>query len=109
MPARIATLHDIDNTIMYPETIISAVHMPDGKRTLQAELEQIEDESRTIEFNADGTITTTYTNSGMYIVTSFTNGEVVEVCYNSDASEYYTMTTSFNADGSITVSKVYAE
>ena len=109
MPAKIGTLHNKANEIIYPETIVSAVHMLDGKRDLQAEIEQLQDESKTIVFNNDGTITQTMTHSGMYIITEFEEGAVVETCYYSDDTVYWTMTTSFEQDGSIVVSKVYAD
>ena len=53
MPAKIVSLHSKDNTIIYPETIVSAVHMPDGRRTLQADIEELENGSCTITFNDD--------------------------------------------------------
>lgn len=109
MPAVIRSLHNINGVIVYPETIVSAVHMLDGKRTLQSEIDQLLDESKTIVFNADGTITTTYTLSGLYIVTSFEEGAVVESCYYPDDTLYYTITTTFNPDGSISVVKEYAD
>lgn len=110
MPAKIVTLHDKEDMIMYPETHVDAVHMPDGKRTLRAELEELEDDSKTIVFNNDGTITETKTNSGMYVITEFPpDGTVVETCYYSDETIYWVETTTFNDDGSITVEKVYAD
>jgi len=111
MPAKIVSLHEKDNTIIYPETIVSAVHMPDGRRTLQADLEALEDGSCTIEFNDDGSITQIMTNTGMIITTEFgeADGQIVETCTYSDETPYYTKTTTFNNDGSITVSKVFAD
>ena len=109
MPAKIVSLHNKDNDLIYPETIVTAVHMLDGKRTLQSEIDQLLDESKTITFNNDGTITTTYTLSGLYIVTSFEDGAVVESCYYPDNTLYYTITTTFNSDGSISVVKEYED
>ena len=111
MPAKIVSLHSKDNTIIYPETIVSAVHMPDGRRTLEADLEALEDGSCTIEFNEDGSITQIMTNTGMIITTEFgdVDGEIVETCTYADETPYYTKTTTFNDDGSITVSKVFAD
>lgn len=109
MPAKIVTLHNKANEIVYPDTIVSAVHMLDGKRTLQAEIDQLLDESKTITFNDDGTITQVWTESGMYVVTEFDEGAVVETCYYPDDTLYWTMTTSFEEDGTIVVSKVYAD
>lgn len=111
MPAKIVTLHDIDNEIMYPETIVSAVHMPDGRRTLQEDIEELEDGSCTITFNNDGSITQVMTNTGMIITTEFgeADGEIVETCTYADETPYYTQTTTFNGDGTITVSKVFAD
>ena len=119
MPAVIRSLHEIQRnsitkeitgrTIVYPETIISAVHMLDGKRTLEAELGELKDESSVTEFNNDGSITETMTNTGMIITTVFnSDGSITETCEYPDRSTYYTKTTTFNADGSITVDKVYA-
>ena len=109
MPATINSLHNKAGTLIYPETIISAVHMMDGKRTLEAAIEEFADDSSTTEFNSDGTITKTMTNSGMYSVTSFNpDGSITEICRYPDDTLYYTKTTTFNSDGSITVSKIYA-
>ena len=108
MPAQINSLHNKAGTIVYPETIISAVHMLDGKRTLDAAIEEFADDSSVTVFNNDGTITKTMTNSGMYSVTTFGDNVITEVCRYPDAAIYYTKTTTFNNDGSITVSKVYA-
>lgn len=111
MPAIIRSLHQKDGTIVYPETIITAIHMQDGKRMLTEELEEIADGSCTIEFNADGSITQTMTNTGMIITTEFgeADGEIVETCQYPDETLYYTETTTFNDDGTITVSKVYED
>ena len=111
MPAKVISLHNISNELCYPETIATAVHMPDGKRDLIDELEEIKDGSCTIEFNNDGSITQTMTNSGMYIVTEFgaVDGVITETAYYSDATLYYTETTTFNSDGTITVDKVYED
>ena len=110
MPARIVSLHNKDNEICYPETVISAVHMPDGQRTVETVLEEIADGSCTIAFNADGSITQTM-HDGMVITTEFgeVDGEIVETCTYPDETEYYTKTTTFNSDGTITISKVYAD
>ena len=111
MPAIIASLHNKVNQILYPETVIGAVHMPDGKRTLEAELEEIADGSCTISFEADGSIVQTMTNSGMIITTEFgqADGQIVETCEYPDHTLYYTQTTTFNNDGTITVDKAYAD
>lgn len=108
MPATIRTLVDYSGGNIYPETIVSAVNMPDGKRTLLAELDEIKDESQTITPNANGTITTVMTNSGLIITTSFSGNVVTETCTYADHTPYYVKTTTFNADGSITVDKQYA-
>lgn len=111
MPAKIVSLHSKDNTIIYPETIVSAVHMPDGRRTLQADIEALENGSCEISFNADGTITQVMTNTGMVITIEFgeADGEIIETCRYPDETLYYTETTTFNDDGTITISKVYAD
>ena len=109
MPAIIKTLHDINNQIVYPDTVVTAVHMLDGKRTLQAEIEELEDESNTTVFNQDGSITKTMTNSGMIITTVFGDGVITDTCTYPDETVYYVKTTTFNNDGSITVAKVYAD
>ena len=109
MPAIIKTLHDIQNNIVYPDTVVTAVHMPDGHRTLLAELEEFEDGSNVTTFNADGSITKTMTNSGMVITTEFGDGVITDTCVYPDETVYYTQTTTFNEDGSITVEKVYAD
>lgn len=109
MPAVLKTLHDINNNIVFPETIITAVNMPDGSRTLFDELEEINDESSITVFNNDGTITRTMTHSGMIITTSFADGVITDECTYADGTPYYTKTTTFNSNGSITVSKIYAD
>lgn len=108
MPATIRTIVDASGGNIFPETIVSAVNMPDGRRTLLSELDEIKDESSVTEFNSDGTITKTMTNSGMIITTSFSGNVVTESCTYSDLTPYYTKTTTFNLDGSITVDKQYA-
>ena len=107
MPATIRTLQDKAGGNIYPETIISAVNMLDGKRTLDNALEDISDDSCVISFN-NGGVTKTMTNSGMIIQTTFANNVVTETCRYSDLTLYYTKTTTFNTDGSITVDKQYA-
>ena len=119
MPAVIKSLHDITRDsetgevtgrmLVYPETVITAVHMPDGRRTVMEEFEQLEDESSVTSFNQDGSITKTMTYSGMTITTQFGDGVITDTCRYSDQTLYYTKTTTFNQDGSITVSKVYAD
>jgi hypothetical protein len=123
MPAVIRTLHDvtrdtsedgkgriIGRTIVYPETIITAVHMQDGRRTLDEEFEEIKDDSNETSFNSDGTITKVMTYTGMIAVTSFGDGVITETCYYPDGETvYYVKTTTFNDDGSITTLKTYAD
>ena len=109
MPARIVSLHNKADEIMYPETVVSAVHMLDGRRTLQAEIDELKDESCITRFNSDGSITKVMTNSGLVITTSFGDGSIVDTCTYSDGTLFYTKTTTFESDGSITVSKVYAD
>ena len=109
MPAVIKSLHQKDNTIVYPETIVSAVHMPDGHRNLMDEIEEWMDGSNTTTFNQDGSITKVMTNSGMVITTVFGDGVITDTCTYPDETPYYTQTTTFNQDGSITTLKVYAD
>ena len=120
MPAVIKSLHDItrDQTtgeitgrmLVYPETVISAVHMLDGRRTLDDAIAEINDESNVTSFNQDGSITKVMTNSGMIITTEFGDGVITDTCtYPDGVTVYYVKTTTFNQDGSITVSKVYAD
>lgn len=111
MPAKIVSLHNKAHDILYPDTMIDAVHMPDGYRTLRAELEEMNDGSCEIVFNNDGSITQTMTNTGMIITTEFgeADGTFIERCTYPDGTLYYTETTRFNNDGTITVSKVYAD
>ena len=109
MSAIIRSLIDKAGNNIFPETIVTAVNMPDGKRTLQGALDEISDESSVTEFNVDGSITKTMTNSGMIATTVFGNGVITETCTYADLTPYYTKTTTFNNDGSITVSKVYAD
>lgn len=109
MPAIIKSLHDINNNIVYPETIVTAIHMPDGHRNLLDELAEFKDDSNVTVFNADGTITKTMINSGMVITTEFGDGVITDTCRYPDETIYYTQTTTFNDDGSITVMKVYAD
>ena len=111
MPAYIRTLQDKEGNQVYPDTVLRAVHMPDGKRTLEAELDELEDGSCDITFNADGSITQEMTNSGMIITTEFgeADGVITETCEYADHTLYYTKTTTFNDDGTVSVRKVYAD
>ena len=121
MPAVIKSLHDAvraegatgsitSRTLVYPETIISAVHMLDGRRTLDDAIAELNDESNVTVFNQDGSITKTMTQSGMTITTEFGDGVITDTCmYPDGETVYYVKTTTFNNDGSITVSKVYAD
>ena len=108
MPATIRTLVNKAGDNIYPETIVSAVNMPDGRRTLETEIDEIKDDSSTTVFNSDGTITKTMAYSGLVITTAFSGNVVTETAVYSDSTPYYVKTTTFNNDGSITVSKVYA-
>lgn len=120
MPAVIESLHKVtrasgatgsvsSRTLVYPETIISAVHMLDGKRTLDEAITEFDDESSTTVFNQDGSITKTMTRSGMVITTVFGESIITDTCRYSDSTLYYTQTTTFNNNGSITVSRTYAD
>ena len=109
MPAIIKSLHDIHNNLIYPETIVTSIHMPDGRRYLVDVLEEFLDGSNTTEFNQDGSITKTMTNSGMVITTEFGDGVITDTCTYPDSTVYYVQTTTFNNDGSITVDKEYAD
>ena len=119
LPAVIKSLHDVTRddetgaitgrTLVYPETVITAVHMPDGRRTVVDEFNELKDDSNVTSFNEDGSITKVMTNSGMIITTEFGDGVITETAVYADETPYYTKTTTFNADGSITTSKVYAD
>ena len=108
MPATIRSLVNKAGANIYPETIVSAVNMPDGRRTLETELDEIKDDSSTTVFNSDGSITKTMTKTGLVITTSFSGSVVTETAVYADRTPYYTKTTTFNVDGSITTAKVYA-
>ena len=109
MPAIIKSLHDINNQLIYPETVVTAVHMPDGHRNLLDVLEQIEDGSCVTVFNADGSITKTMTNSGIVITTEFGDGVITDTAVYPDTTVYYVKTTTFTSDGSITVDYEFAD
>ena len=110
MPAKLVSLHNIDNELIYPETIVTAVHMPDGQRNLIDAIADINDESCTYAFNnSTGGFTKTMTSSSMVITVTFSGNTVTEVCKYSDDTTYYTKTTTYNSNGSVTVSKVYAD
>jgi len=119
MPAKIRSLHEITRdsetgaitgrTLVYPDTIVSAIHMLDGRRTLDDALGDLSDDSSVTTFNQNGTITRVMTNSGMIITTEFGDNVITETCTYSDATPYYIKTTTFNNNGSITVVKEYAD
>lgn len=120
MPAVIRSLHCVERdsgpygkitnrTLLYPETIISAIHMLDGKRTLDDAITEFDDDSSVTTFNQDGSITKVMTRSEMIITTVFGEGVIIETCTYSDETPYYVKTTTFNDDGSITISKEYAD
>ena len=119
MPAKIRSIHEIERdsqtgaitgrTLIYPDTIVSAIHMLDGKRTLDDALGDLEDDSSVTVFNQDGSITRTMTRSGMVITTVFGDNVITETCTYSDSTPYYIKTTTFNDDGSITVDKEFAD
>ena len=119
MPAKIRSLHEITRdattgaitgrTLVYPDTIVSAIHMSDGKRTLEDALGDLADDSSVTTFNQDGSITKTMTKSGMIHTTVFGDNVITETCTYSDETPYYIQTTTFNQNGSITVVKTYAD
>ena len=123
MPAVIKTIHGVERdpsengkgriigrTIIYPETIVTAVHMPDGSRTLAEEIGEIKDDSNVTSFEDDGTITKVMTNTGMITVTSFGDGVITETCYYPDGETvYYVKTTTFEDNGDITTLVTYAD
>lgn len=123
MPAVIKTIHGVERdrsedgkgkiigrTIIYPETIVTAVHMPDGRRNLLDELAEMKDDSNVTSFNNDGSITKVMTNSGMIIKTEFGAGVITETCYYSDGETvYYVKTTTFEDNGDITTLVTYAD
>lgn len=118
MPAQIRTLHDIvrdsetgavtARNLVYPETIVTAVHMPDGSRTLMEEMEEIKDGSCTVSDIGTAEVTQTMTNSGMVIKQTRSGNVITEVCTYPDDTEYYTKTITLN-EGGYTVATVYAD
>ena len=120
MPAIIRSLHEVTRAsdasgaitsrrIVYPDTIISAVHMLDGRRTLDDAIAEFNDDSNVTSFNQDGSITKVMTNSGMIINTEFGENIITETCTYSDSTPYYIKTTTFSNDGTITEVKTYAD
>ena len=110
MPAVIRSLKQKDGTIVFPETIVTAINMQDGKRRLVDALEEVIDDSSVTEFNSDGSITQTMTKSGMVKTTVFNNdGSITETCNYADTTNYYVKTTTFNNGGSITVDVQFAD
>ena len=110
MPAVIRSLKQKDGTIVYPETIVSAINMLDGRRTLLSTLDELVDDSSLTEFNSDGSITQTMTKTGMVKHTVFnSDGSITETCNYADTTNYYVKTTTFNSDGSISVNVIFAD
>lgn len=109
MSAKIQDLHDIDNTIIYPTTVVQAVYMPDQKTTIYDELESMRDESYTLSYPSTSTIRKTYTESGMYVNVSFGTNTMTEICYKANGREYWRRVTTYGSNGNVTVDTVYRE
>lgn len=102
MNAIIKELKDKLGNIIYPITKASAVYMRNGVDSVQRILEDRIDQNTSVAFGT-GSITTTLA-SGSVIITEFlADGSIRETTTNSDGVVVEIKTTTFNADGSISI------
>lgn len=102
MSALIKELVNNEGTKIYPVTSAEAVYMPNGKDTVQRVLGDMKDQNTEITFPQNQVIKELA--SGNTVVTQFNNdGTIVETTTNSDDVVLQVKTTTFNSDGSITI------
>lgn len=107
MSARIKELKDKDDNKLYPVTVVDAVYMPDGQTKLLEEVMSTGDRSYELTFSSNG-YTKTLEN-GDKIVATFGANNLTEVYKYADNTVYYTKTTTFDDNGSISVNIEYEE
>lgn len=107
MSARIKELKDINDNKIYPVTVLDAVYMPDGKSTVLGELMSTNDRAYELAFNSNGYVKTL--ENGDKITATFGSNNLTEVYKYADGTEYYTKTTTFNDNGSISATIEYSE
>ena len=107
MSARIKELKDINDNKLYPVTVVDAIYMPDGKTKLLEEVMSTGDRSYELVFNNSGYVKTL--ENGDTITATFGSNDLVEVYKYADGTEYYTKTTTFNDNGSISATIEYSE
>jgi len=90
----------VEETV-YPVTRSDAVYMSNAYNTVEQAINDLYDGDSTIEFNDDGTITTTLASERVVTTTFLSNGNIQEKCVDKDNNPVYTKTTKFNDDGSI--------
>lgn len=102
MGAEIREIRDNDGNIIYPVSVAQAIYMPNGIDTVGRVLNDMKDQNSTITFPINKV--EKELASGNKVVTVFNdNGTIVETTYNSDDEAIEVKTTTFNADGSISI------
>ena len=102
MSACVKQLTDDESTKVYPITKASAVYMHNGVDTVERILDDINDQDTEIEFTSTD-ITKTLA-SGSKVVTQFMDdGSIKETTTDENDVVLQVKTTTFNADGSISI------
>lgn len=101
MSAITRELQDNSGNKVYPVTKASAVYMPNGVDTVARILGDQIDQNTTIEFSND-TITMTLA-SGSTIVVVFGENKITETTTDENGVQVQVKVTTFNEDGSITI------
>lgn len=102
MAANVRELKDKDGTKVYPVTTAGAVYLPNGTDTVGRVLGDMRDQNTEISFGLNSVEKDLA--SGNKVVTVFNDDQtIVEKTYDSEDNLLSTKTTTFNADGSISI------
>lgn len=102
MSAKIIELKDKVGDVIYPVTRASASYLANGVDTVERVLNDMQDQNTQISFPQNQVVK--QMASGNTVTTQFLENQIIETTVNSDSIVLKVKTTTFNADGTITIS-----
>lgn len=107
MPAVVRELMDDEGNKVYPVTKASAAYMRGGKVSVETAVIDMMEAGMKVEFLEDGNIKKTLESGNIVAVEFLMDGSIKETTTDPEGNNLSVKTTSFGADGSITINIAY--
>lgn len=107
MPAKVLQLMDDEGNKVYPITKASAAYMRGSNVSVETVIEDMKESGMKVEFEESGNIKKTLDSGNVVTVEFLVDGSIKETTADKEGNMLFVKTTSFGADGSITIKTTY--